>query len=123
MADSKFSFAWIGYTVNEWQMKLVRQSGNIGAMEFMHYTFLSPEYEIDSTSSECIMEPQFHIKTINYWYVIAACVLIALICKSNPLLRKALDLINISDRKRLFCRVEDLQFESHDASQDPDNPA
>ena len=63
-----FSFTWEGYKINEETMILIKSFGDIGAMIFDSYTFLSPIADFYEPSFS--IEPVYrHSSTINYGYI------------------------------------------------------
>ena len=67
---NNFEFSWGGYKVNNEKMVRVRTNGQVDALSFDSYTFLSPIlsfYELTLLDGE--PEPVFGCKEINYGYI------------------------------------------------------
>ena len=62
-----FQFSWNGFKVNEEKMMLQRSKGQIGELEFEHFSFLSAI--VEPLDIECTFQPIYYdIENVNYWY-------------------------------------------------------
>ena len=72
-----FQFSWNGFTVDGEEMVLQRSIGEMGQMEFEHFTFISPIVNIFDI--ECAVETIYHnANIVNYWYFFLMMIAVAI---------------------------------------------
>ena len=90
-AETEFYFSWFSYMVNENPMMMIKGKGKITAMEFDHFTFISPIVRVitDYDDYDCEVDTYYDIKEINYWFIVGIAFAVTIICKSTQVTRKA----------------------------------
>lgn len=100
-----FSFSWSKFTINNEQMKCVKNSTEIKNLKFTNFTFISPIIDI---YSDFIVEPLLEtlgkFNGFNYGYLVLITVFVGIILKSKII---SLELyIKIFDIFRGYCKTE-----------------
>ena len=82
--DCNFTFTWSGFQINDRMMKKQRFVGQIGQLEFEHFTFISPV--VDVAELQCSIESMIYdVGTVNYWYFLFMMLAVAIIFDSKTL--------------------------------------
>ena len=84
LEDYNFTFSWSGFQINDRMMKKQRSLGQIGQLEFEHFTFISPV--VDVADLQCSIESIIYdVGAVNYWYFLFMMLAVAIIFDSKTL--------------------------------------
>ena len=84
LEDYNFTFSWSGFQINDRMMKKQRSVGQIGQLEFEHFTFISPV--VDVADLQCSIDSIIYdVENVNYWYFLFMMLAVAIIFDSKTL--------------------------------------
>ena len=107
VTEAQFNFSWVGQIMNGKPMKIIKKVGNVTSMNFDQFTFLSPVHE-SFQDLDCHIDTHFNKKGSNYWYMVGVAIFVVIVCKSYPLVRKAIAAILKKEDRELFNQTADL---------------
>ena len=81
--EENFQFSWTGFQVNGKDMLPQTSNGEIGPLEFEHFTFISPivnilDFECDTQAVYTNLE-----KNVNYWYFLLLMIIVGALFESK----------------------------------------
>ena len=102
-------FSWDDFVLNNVKMELMRAAGEVSNLNFNAFTFTSPIIDFACLDVECnIFEPLHQLKNVNYGYIIAIMIFIAIILtESKAVGSKFIDHIKRKNMKEFMTVLED----------------
>ena len=107
VTEAQFNFSWVGQIMNGKPMKIIKKVGNVTSMNFDQFTFISPVHE-SFQDLECHIDTHFNKKGSNYWYMVGIAIFVVILCKSDPLARRAIAAFLKKEDRELFNQTADL---------------